>query len=87
MKPVYLRVDSNNFTRKVMLDMAYLVSHKKIRLPKWLYEEGLYFNYKNNDGIEKYFLTKEKIKKEDENHYFFEFPFKAHQVEDVNNGK
>jgi hypothetical protein len=78
-----MRVESNNFTRKVMMDMAYLASHKKIRIPKWLYEDGLYFLYKNNIEVDKYFLTKDKIKKEDEYHYFFDFPFKGNQVEDV----
>ena len=66
-----------------MLDMAYLAKHKKIRMPKWLYEDGLYFYYINKNGTDKYFLTKDKIKKEDEYHYFFDFPFKANQVEDV----
>jgi hypothetical protein len=83
MKPVYLRKDDKDITRKVLMDMAYLASHKKIRLLKWLYEDGLYFNYINKSGTDKYFLTKDKIKKEDEYHYFFEFPFKDRQVEDV----
>lgn len=83
MKPVYLRKDANNITRKIMMDMAYLVSHKKIRLPKWLFEDNLYFLYKNEDSMEKYFISKDKIVKEDENHFFFNFPFKERQVEDV----
>ena len=81
MKPIYLRKESNNITRKIMMDMAYLASHKKIRMPKWLYEDGLYFYFKKNEEIDKYFLSKEKIKKEDENHFFFDFPFKDNQVE------
>ncbi len=83
MKPVYLRKESNNITRKIMLDMAYLASHKKIRMPKRLYEEGLYFYFKKNETIDKYFLSKDKIKKEDEFHFFFDFPFKDNQVEGV----
>jgi hypothetical protein len=83
MKPVYMRKDSENITRKIMMDMAFLASHKKIRIPKWLYEDGLYFIYKNKTDVDKYFLTKDKIKKEDEYHYFFDFPFKDNQVEDV----
>ena len=83
MKPIYARKESNNITRKIMLDMAYLAKHKKIRMPKWLYEDGLYFYYINKNGTDKYFLTKDKIKKEDEYHYFFDFPFKAKQVEDA----
>ena len=83
MKPVYLLKESNNITRKIMMDMAYLAKHKKIRLPKWLYEDGLYFLYKNNSGIDKYFLSKDKIRKEDEYHYFFDFPFKTAQVEEI----
>ncbi len=83
MKPVYLRKDSSSITRKIMIDMAYLVSHKKIRLPKRLFEDGLYFFYKNNDSIEKYFIPKDKVVKEDENHFYFDFPFKDGQVEDI----
>jgi hypothetical protein len=84
MRPAYLRKDSNGFTRKIMMDMAFLASHKKIRLPKWLYEDELYFLFKNkNNEIEKYYLTTAKIKKEDENHYYFEFPFKEEQVENI----
>ena len=83
MRPIYARKESNNITRKIMLDMAYLAKHRKIRMPKWLYEDGLYFYYKNKNETDKYFLTKDKIKKEDEYHYFFDFPFKANQVEDL----
>jgi hypothetical protein len=86
MRPVYLRKDNHNGIRKVMLDMAYLVSHKKIRLLKFLWEEGLYlpFTPKNNkEKTEKYFLTKDKVIKEGENHYFFDFPFKHEQVENI----
>jgi hypothetical protein len=83
MRPVYLRKDLNNFTRKIMLDMAYLVSHKKVRLPKYYFEDNLYFCYMNNNTIEKYFLSKDKIIKEDENHFYFNFPFKEKQLESV----
>ena len=80
MKPIYLLKDSDNITRKIMLDMAYLAKHNKIRLPKWLFEDGLYFKFKNNSGIEKYHLSKDKIIKEDDHHYFFDFPLKNKQI-------
>ena len=65
------------------MDMAYLASHKKIRMPKWLFEENLYFFYKNNDSIEKYFISKDKVIKEDESHFYFDFPFKEKQLEEL----
>jgi hypothetical protein len=86
MKPIYFRVESKKGIRKVMADMAYLVYHKKIRLPKWLWEDGLYLPYKperTNVEFEKYFLTKDKVIKEDEHHFFFNFPFNVEQVETV----
>jgi hypothetical protein len=86
MRTIYLRKDYNNYTRKILMDMAYLVSHKKIRLPKTYFEDNLYFSYLTNDKNEqpqKYFLTRDKIISEDTNHYFFAFPFKAKQVEDT----
>lgn len=86
MRIIYLRKDLGNLTRKVSLDMAYLVTNKKIRLRKELYEDGLYLIYTNNKSQgnpEKYFLTKDKIKKEDEFHYYFDFPFKADQIENI----
>ena len=85
MRPIYLRRDYKDYTRKILMDMAYLVSHKKIRLPKIYFEDSLYFPYYIKDGnnqTEKYFLSKDKIISEDSNHYFFAFPFKASQVED-----
>jgi hypothetical protein len=86
MKPIYLRIESNNGIRKVMTDMAYLASHKKIRLPKWQWEEGLYLPYKperTNVEFERHFLSEDKIIKEDADHYFFDFPFRVEQVEPV----
>ncbi len=86
MKPIYIRKDTNKGTRKVMIDMPYLVYHKKIRFPKRLWEDGLYLPYlpeRTNVEFEKYFLTKDKILKEDENHIYFNFPFKPEQVETV----
>ncbi|QQS34717.1 MAG: hypothetical protein IPM56_10635 [Ignavibacteriales bacterium] len=84
MRTIYLRKEDNLITRKVLLDMAYLVSHKKIRLPKYQLEEGLYLLYlpdvKEKSRIEKYFLTRDKIFSEDNYHYYFKFPFKADQV-------
>jgi hypothetical protein len=87
MRALYLRKEEPGFIRKIMVDMAYLSSHKQIRLPKYYFEDDLYFPYspeKNGSAkIEKYFLTKDKIFKEDEHHYFFKFPFKPAQVENV----
>jgi hypothetical protein len=78
MKPVYALIDANNITRKILLDMAYLSEHKQIRFFKYLYEDGLYLLYsgdkKDPEKIEKFFLTRDKIKKEDENYLFFELP-------------
>ena len=88
MRPIYIRKDYGNNTRKILIDMAFLSSNKKIRLPKNYFVEGLYlpFKPKNNDGsIERYELTKDKIISEDKNHYFFKFPFKPDQVENVAN--
>ena len=81
MRTIYLLKDYNNVTRKILIDMAYLSSHKIIRLPKIYFEEGIYLPYKNNNAIEKYYLDKSKIISEDQNHYFFKFPFKPDQVD------
>lgn len=84
MRTIYLRKEDKDITRKVLLDMAYLVSNKKIRLPRYQLEDGLYLLFmpdlKDKSKIEKFFLTKEKIISEDQYHYFFKFPFKADQV-------
>lgn len=83
MRPIYLRKENGNTTRKILIDMAYLSSHKKIRLPKTYYEDGIYLLYNRNNETEKYYLAKDKIISEDQNHYFFKFPFKPKQVEDA----
>jgi len=85
MSTYYLRVETHNRTRKILVDMAYLAKHNIIRLLKFYYEEGLYLPYKidENSTAEKYDLTKEKIIKEDDDHYFFKFPFKHNQVDGV----
>ena len=83
MRQLYLRTENRNTLRKVMIDMAYLVSHNQIRLPKVYYEDGIYIPFFNKDKTDKYILTKDKIIKEDENHYFFDFPFSAEKVEDA----
>lgn len=84
MRTIYLRKNYNSSVRKILIDMAYLASYKKIRLLKTYFEEGLYLPYKSNsDQVEKYFLDKGKIKSEDKNHYFFDFPFTYEQVEGV----
>ena len=38
---------------------------------------------KAKQKVSRYFLTKAEIISEDQNHYFFKFPFKAAQVEDA----
>lgn len=83
MRPIYLIKDQGSFQRKVMLDMAWLSSHKQIRLPKIYLEDGLFlpFKTKNKNEIEKYFLTRDKILKEDSDHYFFKFAFRPEEVE------
>jgi len=86
MRTIYLRKDEIDFTRKVLLDMAYLVTHNKIRLPKTYYEDSLYLPYYRDKGkneIHKHYLSKEDIIKEDKDFYYFKFPFKASQVEDA----
>jgi hypothetical protein len=83
----YLRVNKNNNTRKVAIDMAYLNKHKIIRLPKYYLEEGLYLPFVNKGGdhkqVEEYYLSNDKITKEDKDFYYFKFPFKHYQVVDV----
>ncbi len=86
MRPIYLFVEKNGLTRKIMIDMAFLSSRKKIRLLKYLFEDELYFLYpdkKDKSIINKYYLTKDKIFKEDENFYYFKFPFKIKEVSEV----
>jgi hypothetical protein len=83
MRTLYLRKEAGGNIRKILLDMAYLVSHKKIRLPKIYFEEGLFLPYLNNGQTDKYFLTKDKITSEDSNHYFFDFPFTPEKVENT----
>jgi hypothetical protein len=80
-RTLYLRKEDGDHIRKVLIDMAYLVSHIQIRLPRVYFEEGLYLPYTNNGQLEKYFLTRDKIIKEEEYHYFFNFPFSPEQVE------
>ena len=82
----YLRVYKNNKIRKVSIDMAYLAKHNIIRLPKYYFEDGLYLPFLNKGAenkVEEYYLSKDKIIKEDENYYYYKFPFKHDQVVDV----
>ncbi len=87
MRTIYLRKEDEKGTRKVLLDMAYLVAHKQIRLLKYKFEEGLYLRYlpnpKDQGKVEQLILTKDKIKSEDENYFYFSFNYKANQVEPV----
>jgi hypothetical protein len=86
MRTIYLRKDDINITRKILIDMAYLVSHKKIRMLKINFEDSLYlpyFNDKDNQHVSKHFLTRDEIVFEDHDHYYFKFPFKPAQVENA----
>lgn len=86
MRTIYLKVNRNGLIRKVGIDMAFLSSCNKIRLPKYYFEEGLYLSYKQNlkeSSVEEYYLTKDKVKKEDNDFYYFDFPFKVEQVFDI----
>lgn len=86
MRTIYLRVENNGFIRKIAVDMAYLAKHNVIRLLKIYYEDGLYLPYKNlkdSSLIENYYLTKDRIFKEDKDFYYFKFPFKMEQVLDI----
>ncbi len=83
MRTIYIRKDDENLTRKILIDMAYLVSHKKIRLPKEYFEDNLYLPYYQNNRIEKYYLDKGKIISEDQFHYYFKFTFRPEQVENA----
>lgn len=86
MRTIYIKVLKNGMIRKIAIDMAYLSSNKKIRLPKYYFEEGLFLEYqelKNNSDKKEYLLTKDKIKKEDTDFYYFDFPFKVEQVLDI----
>lgn len=85
MRTIYLKVNVNGVIRKISIDMAFLASHKKIRLQKYYFEEGLYLTYKRNikdESVQDYYLTKDKVKKEDGDFYYFDFPFKLEQVFD-----
>ncbi|MEO8232511.1 MAG: hypothetical protein ABI638_09520 [Ignavibacteriota bacterium] len=86
MRTIYLKVNRNGLIRKISVDMAFLASHKKIRLPRYYFEEGLYLSFKNNrknNTSEDYYLTKDKIKKEDKDFFYFDFPFKDEQVFEI----
>lgn len=84
MRPIYLRKNYNSSVRKILVDMAYLASHKKIRLPKIYFEKELYLPYLSENGqVEKYFLDRDKIKSEDNYHYFFDLPFTLDQIENA----
>lgn len=87
MRPIYLYIDKYGITRKVAVDLSYLFPHNQIRLPKWQFEDGLYLRYlsvkRDNSKIEKYFLTKDKVINEDNDFYYFKFPFKYEQVSEV----
>ena len=62
MHKIYLFVEKNNHFRKVGVDQPYLFKHKKIRLLKEYFEDGLFLPHsKNSDNVERYFLTKDEI--------------------------
>ena len=82
MHKIYLYVEKNKQIRKVAIDQAYLFAHKKIRLLKDYFEEGLFILHSTGKNkFDRYFLTKDKIDREDEHHYYFSFPFGYDQVE------
>lgn len=86
MRTIYLHVEKNGMLRKVSIDMAFLAKHNLLRLPRYYYEDGLYFLFMDSNSgnhSEKYYLTKDKIKKEDNNFYYFPFPFKMEQVVNI----
>lgn len=71
-----------------MVDMAFLSAKKKIRLPKYLYEEGMYFLYpdsNDNNSVKQYFLSSDKVLERDDNFYYFKFPFSIRKVSEVSN--
>lgn len=83
---LYLRVNRTGIVRKVLVDMAFLLTHRIIRLPKYYCEEGLYFLYKNEKSeslTEEYYLTKDKIIKEDKTYFYFNFPIKLEQIVNI----
>jgi hypothetical protein len=86
MKTVYLIKDYGTFKRKIVVDIAYLVSNKKLRVPKVYYEEDLYLPYikdLDNPQVEKLILSKDKIISEDEHHFFFDVAVHPSQIEAV----
>jgi hypothetical protein len=87
MKPIYARKETSNGTRRIMLDMAFLVSNKKIRFPKYYMEDGLFLPYypDKNDKTktEKLLISKENAKSQDNDFYYYDFRLKPEQVEDV----
>jgi hypothetical protein len=86
MRTIYLRIEKNHIIRKIAIDMAFLAKHNIIRLPKYYYEDGLFFPYKdlnNNSFTKNYILSKDKIFKEDINFYYYKFPFKMKQVLEI----
>lgn len=84
MRPIYFKKDYGTFSTKFMADMAWLASHNEIRIPKYRFDEGIYFLFNSDENKEeKYFLTRDKIFKEDDFHFYFKFPFKPEQVEGI----
>jgi hypothetical protein len=87
MRTLYLRKEDGPLTRKVILDMAYIATNRKIRMLKYLFEDGMYLpffkNRKQKSDPDRHYLTRDKIIKEDKDFYYFKFPFKAEQVEDI----
>jgi len=81
MRTIYLFKDEADFTRKISVDMAFLATYKKIRLPKIQFEDGLYLAVVNNGNNKKHLLSKGMIIKEDSDYFYFKFPFKPSEVE------
>lgn len=87
MRTIYLYIEKDGLLRKVAIDMAYFSTYKKIRLLKFYFEEGLYLKYlkdaKDKQSLDNFYLSKDKIIKEDSDFYYFKIPFKVNQILNV----
>ena len=54
MHKIYLFVEKNNHFRKVAVDQPYLFKHKKIRLLKDYFEDGLFLPHSKNSNTVKF---------------------------------
>ena len=70
MSTIYIHKDDSGLTRKILIDQPFLVTNKKIRIPKYQFEEGMYIPVTSGN----YELTRDRIFKEDTDYYYFQFP-------------